>query len=90
MAVFCKHVCYSGDVQGVGFRHTARMLAQGFAVSGYVRNLPDGRVQLLVEGEAAEVDRYLGDLARKMSSYIAEQEIQEELPQGFSGFVIRL
>jgi acylphosphatase len=76
-------------VQGVGFRHRARTLAQGFEVSGYVRNLPDGRVELVAEGEAAEVQRYLDALARGMSDYISDQEIEEESPQGYHGFEVR-
>ena len=43
-------VQYSGDVQGVGFRYTAVTIARGYNVSGYVQNLSDGRVRLVVEG----------------------------------------
>ena len=50
-----REVYYSGRVQGVGFRYTVRHLAQRFAVAGYVRNLPDGRVYLVVEGSAEEI-----------------------------------
>ncbi|MFN0069445.1 MAG: acylphosphatase [Limisphaerales bacterium] len=48
-------VLYSGRVQGVGFRHTARSVATGFEVTGTVRNLDDGRVQLLAEGDEEEL-----------------------------------
>jgi len=89
MAVTCKHVHYRGDVQGVGFRHTARTLARGFAVAGFVKNLPDGRVELAAEGEADEVNRYLGALAERMAGYIDGQDVQEEPVQGYSGFVVR-
>ena len=47
-------VTYRGRVQGVGFRYTARTVAAGYAVQGFVRNLPDGGVQLVVEGAADE------------------------------------
>ena len=47
-------VHYSGRVQGVGFRYTVRTLATRFAVTGFVRNLADGRVQLVVEGGPGE------------------------------------
>jgi len=50
-----REVYYSGRVQGVGFRYTAQHLARQFAVTGYVRNLPDGRVHLVAEGSAEEV-----------------------------------
>lgn len=48
-------VLYSGRVQGVGFRHMARTVATGFDVTGTVRNLQDGRVALVAEGDAAEL-----------------------------------
>lgn len=89
MAQICKHVHYNGEVQGVGFRYTARSLAEGFAVAGFVRNLPDGRVELVAEGEAAEVERYLDALGRRMSEYITDRHVQDEAPQGLSGFVVR-
>lgn len=49
-------IFYSGRVQGVGFRYTTRMVACGFEVTGAVRNLSDGRVELIVEGERAELE----------------------------------
>lgn len=52
-------VHYEGRVQGVGFRWTVKNLAQGFDVSGTVQNLPDGRVELVAQGEAGEVDDFL-------------------------------
>jgi acylphosphatase len=54
-----RRVYYSGQVQGVGFRYTTLHLAEGLAVTGYVRNLDDGRVELLAEGDPAELDRFL-------------------------------
>jgi len=51
-------VFYSGRVQGVGFRYTVKALAQGFEVAGVVRNLPDGRVELVAEGERSELDAF--------------------------------
>ena len=47
-------VFYAGRVQGVGFRYTAREIACGYDVAGYVCNLPDGRVELVVEGAETE------------------------------------
>ncbi len=52
------HVFYSGFVQGVGFRYTAKSVAAGFEVTGLVRNLADGRVELAAEGEKAELELF--------------------------------
>ncbi len=51
-------VWYAGHVQGVGFRYTVRQVATGFEVTGTVRNLPDGRVELVAEGERAELEAF--------------------------------
>ena len=53
------HVVYSGRVQGVGFRYSAREVACGYEVTGYVRNLPDGRVELVAEGDEQEAKGFL-------------------------------
>ncbi len=52
------HVFYSGHVQGVGFRYTVKSVALGFVITGLVRNLPDGRVELLAEGRQAELEAF--------------------------------
>ena len=51
-------VFYSGRVQGVGFRYAVKALTPGFEVTGTVRNLEDGRVELIAEGERAELDAF--------------------------------
>lgn len=51
-------IYYSGRVQGVGFRYTTKRLATGYDVTGVVRNLPDGRVELIAEGERAELESF--------------------------------
>jgi acylphosphatase len=71
-----RRVLYSGRVQGVGFRFTARQIAQGFDVTGYVRNLPDGRVELVAEGAPAELDRFLGEIAAAMHGNIRDTEVE--------------
>ena len=55
-------VFYSGRVQGVGFRITAKQLACGFEVSGTVRNMPDGSVELVAEGSRVEIDAFLASI----------------------------
>ena len=52
------HIFYSGRVQGVGFRYTAKQVAHGFEVTGIVRNLADGRVELVAEGQRGELEEF--------------------------------
>jgi acylphosphatase len=52
------HIFYSGHVQGVGFRYTTKTVATGFEVTGTVRNLPDGRVELIAEGARTELEAF--------------------------------
>ncbi len=70
MATERHRVFYAGRVQGVGFRFTADRLAQGFAVTGTVRNLPDGRVELVVEGEPETIEALLQAIQREVGKKI--------------------
>jgi acylphosphatase len=84
-----KHVYYSGQVQGVGFRYVARNLARDAAVTGFVKNLSDGRVEIVVEGRTAAVDRYLADVAEAMSGHLGGVEVLDEPPsEEFDAFTI--
>jgi len=51
-------ILYSGNVQGVGFRYSVRSVATGFEVTGAVKNLPDGRVELVAEGAREELEAF--------------------------------
>jgi acylphosphatase len=77
-----RNVLYSGHVQGVGFRWTVRQLAQGFAVTGFVKNLADGRVQLVVEGETAEIERLLVAIGQRMADHIRDAAITKSPATG--------
>lgn len=82
-------VLFSGRVQGVGFRYTARNVARSFDVTGFVKNLPDGRVQLVAEGTAEVVDRFVAAVAEAMSGNIRETQSQQSAATGeFSAFDI--
>jgi acylphosphatase len=85
----CKHVCYQGRVQGVGFRYTAQRLAERFPVGGYVRNLADGSVEVVAEGPADQVDAFLAALGRQMAGYIEQNLVQDAAPGGYKRFSIR-
>lgn len=83
-------VFFSGHVQGVGFRYRTAQVAAGFAVVGYVRNLPDGRVEVVVEGERAELQRFVREVELAMSGYIREKRTATYPATGeFTGFEIR-
>ena len=70
------HVFYSGRVQGVGFRMTAEEAAQEFGVVGWVKNLRDGRVELLAEGEPEILERFLRALrGGPMKNFIQQVEL---------------
>lgn len=75
-----RRAFYHGRVQGVGFRYTARRLAGGFRVAGFVRNLRDGRVELLAEGEDAEVAAFLDAIAAELGAKIRGSELLDEPP----------
>jgi acylphosphatase len=85
-----REVWYSGHVQGVGFRYTVLDLARRSDVTGYVRNLPDGRVHVVVEGDVTELDRLLEALAQRMQGYIRDTLNDRRPATGkFRGFEIR-
>ena len=67
------HVFFSGHVQGVGFRYRTFQVAQGFEVAGYVRNLSDGRVELEVEGDIAEIDAFLNAVRESLDGFIKKR-----------------
>jgi acylphosphatase len=73
-----RRVVFSGRVQGVGFRYTCQSVARGFEIGGYVRNLPDGRVEVLAEGQPDEIDNFLSAIQFEMNSYIRDATTESE------------
>ena len=84
-------VFYEGNVQGVGFRYTVRHIAKGFDVTGSVRNLRDGRVELLAVGDEDEVRAFLEAIMQsELRAHIRKQsEAPLPNPPAFRGFEIR-
>jgi acylphosphatase len=81
---------FSGSVQGVGFRYTTQTIAARLPVSGYVKNLADGRVELVAEGEKAEVENLLRSIHAELGSGIQDVDKTWGAPAGnASGFTIR-
>lgn len=84
-----RNVHYSGRVQGVGFRDTAVMIARNHPVTGWVKNLPDGRVQLVVEGEGEAVQKFLAAVRERWKKNIEKEESEETKVTGsYKGFTV--
>ena len=87
--MIARRAFVSGRVQGVGFRFFARRAAESESVAGWARNLPDGRVETLVEGEDGAVDRYLSKIRRgPVGGRVDDVEVHEETPEGLTSFRI--
>ena len=65
-------VRFRGNVQGVGFRYTALMVARVYDVTGTVRNAPDGTVEAVIEGEPDEIDAFVDAIGVQMGGYIRD------------------
>lgn len=84
------HIFFSGSVQGVGFRYTARRVAENLGVVGWVKNCYDGRVELVAEAEEQTLQQLLADLDRAFEGYITNSDVTWEEGTGeFSSFTIR-
>jgi acylphosphatase len=81
---------FTGRVQGVGFRYAALQAAKEFDVTGFVTNLPDGRVHLEAEGRPDEVGAFIAAVEERMHGYIRKVERLKANRAGqFAGFSIR-
>ena len=84
------HGYYSGRVQGIGFRFTAQAIAQDLGLSGWVKNLPDGRVELVGEGKEEQLHIILDRIDKEFSSYVREKQVSWMPATGeFNSFEIR-
>jgi acylphosphatase len=70
-----KHIIFTGQVQGVGFRYTTYRIAGRYEVTGFVRNLPDGTVEMLAQGSPDEVDRCIEEVQNSFSGYIRDAKV---------------
>lgn len=77
-----RQVYYSGKVQGVGFRDTAVAISRKYTVTGWVKNLPDGRVQLVAEGPTEAVEDFLKAIRTRWKDNIEKEQVT---PQPASG-----
>jgi acylphosphatase len=84
------HIIYSGQVQGVGFRYTAKTVAAGFEVVGTIRNLPDGRVELIAEGAREELAAFRDAIhGAGLAGFIRDEQVDwPDVKNEFKGFEI--
>ncbi|MFB6204385.1 MAG: acylphosphatase [Candidatus Nanohaloarchaea archaeon] len=84
------HVYISGNVQGVTFRASTREKARRNGVQGWVKNLPDGRVEAVFEGEKDDIQDML-DFCREgpRPARVEDVDVEEETPEGLTGFEVR-
>ncbi len=81
---------FDGYVQGVGFRYNTFSMAQRYKVGGFVRNLPDGRVELVVEGEKEEVLKFIAELKNSMRDFVRDvKETWSDPLHEFNNFEVR-
>lgn len=72
-----KHIYFSGRVQGVGFRYSATYLARPLGLTGWVKNLWDGRVEMEVQGEERAIGEFLSQLRNQRYIRIDDMEVKE-------------
>ncbi len=78
-----------GIVQGVGFRYYTYRIAKRYGIKGYVKNMPDGSVEVVAEGDEERLERFLQDVARGPSSAVVTNVSVEDIdPVGFRSFEI--
>ncbi len=83
-------IIFSGGVQGVGFRFSARNLAVRHKVKGWVMNLSDGRVKLLAQGQREDLDNFLHDLKEEFERYVDDYILRErEANEDYKDFEIK-
>jgi len=75
--MIARHIIFTGRVQGVGFRFTARGIASRCGLTGFVRNLPDGTVEMLAQGEPQDVDAAIAQIKQRFLGYIADVRVNE-------------
>ncbi len=84
------HILFKGSVQGVGFRWAVRKYAVSNNLNGWVKNLPDGKVELVAQGEKDAIIDFINDMEETMGGYILEKRVDfQEFQQDFNDFEIR-
>ena len=83
------HIFYSGTVQGVGFRYTVQRYAFDLGLTGWVKNLRDGRVEIMVEGKRELIEKLISEISKYFDGYVRNKTVDYKEAQGlFKGFQI--
>lgn len=72
-----KHIIFAGDVQGIGFRFTALNIANRYKLTGWVRNAPDGTVEMLAQGDPNDINDCVRDIEQSLPGHIRETGVEE-------------
>ncbi len=84
------HIFFFGRVQGVGFRYTCKTVAQRYAVSGWVKNLHDGSVEMIVEGTQSVIRAYVDEVCHSTHGRVDDKQINKaDATNEFKGMNIR-
>ncbi|MFH2144709.1 MAG: acylphosphatase [Candidatus Omnitrophota bacterium] len=90
MAIKQANIFYTGRVQGVGFRYTVQRICAKYALAGWTRNLPDKRVEVLIQGLEEDIQAFVAELDEAMSGYIRGKQLYwQEKKEEFRDFQIR-
>jgi acylphosphatase len=76
MDIVAKHIVFSGRVQGVGFRFSALNIANRYRLTGYVRNLSNGAVEMLAQGPEETIDNCIRDLQDSFAGYVRQMDVE--------------
>ena len=88
--IFYIHSIFSGRVQGVGLRSEVKSIAKSYELTGLVRNLNDGRVEIWAEGEELEVKNFIAEIVDELDIYIKKMEKKSGIgPRKFNKFSIQ-
>lgn len=75
--MIARHIIFTGHVQGVGFRFTAHRMALRHGLTGFVRNLMDGTVEMLAQGSPEDIDNCVRDIRNSFGGYVKEAIIND-------------
>ena len=84
MSILKAHIYFKGRVQGVGFRYMTQRFAKNLGLVGWVKNLPDGRVEILAQGEKNKIQNLLDELNNHFKGHI--QDCQADMHEGLDSY----